>query len=455
MGKFINIGAFFYCWKYNLAKPGTIRYYKELCRNQLLSPEEIEKLSWAKTKKLLAYAYQHVPFYRECFCKLGIKPEDIHTPAEFERFPMLTRQELMAHYNALLSDEFTMRDVNISTTGGSSGVPAKVCHQRNVPHAAMGWRLLDWWGISPASPLAEVYRDVAGNWKSRLMRRLLSFPGRQILLDATRFTVEDIKRFLHDFRRLRPVLLHGYVGAVDAVAEYILDNGLQVPSPKAIWLTSAPITAVQQQRIEKAFGAPVYDQYGCCEIYWLAAECPRRTGLHMFYDCRRFEFVDSMGRNVPDGEYGDIVITDLENYAFPLIRYANGDRGRRLPGTCQCGCNLPLMDKVKGRVSESFILPSGLRLNGEYLTTLFDEKPDLVRQFQVHQKTDSSIELLVVPNIHTSDGDLEQIRLTLQQMVKNEVPVVLEKVPRIEQRGGKLKFVISDYIHHASLSDNA
>ena len=448
MKPFHNIGDSFYRWKYNLAKPGTTRFYGSLCRQQYLSPEEIEELSWEKTKHLLSYAYQHVPFYRSRFDNLGALPEDIRAPGDFEKFPLLTRRDLMANFDALLSDEYTMRDVNISTTGGSSGVPAKVCHQKSVPRAAMGWRLLDWWGISPADDVAEIYRGMPGGWKNRLVQYLLSFPGRQIRLDATSFSDEDIKRFLDDFCKLRPKILHGYVGAVDSVAEYMLEHDIRVCAPKAIWLTSAPITEVQKQRIEKAFGAPVCDQYGCCEIYWLAAECPKREGLHMFYDCRRFEFLDENAKNVPIGEYGDIVITDLENLAFPLIRYANGDRGRRLGQKCSCGCNLPLMDKVKGRVSETFHLPSGARLNGEYLTTLFDATPFAVKQFQVHQLQDASIVIRVVPNdkFRNLDDLLGDVRRRLAEIINDEVPVSIEYVDRIPLRLGKMKFIVSDYL---------
>ena len=441
----MSISDSFYRWKYNLAKPGTIEFYRALNRQQYLSPDEIENLSWRKTRALLAYSYEHVPFYRDIFRKLGISPEDIRTPMDFEHFPILSRKELMANFERLLSDEYSLGDVNISTTGGSSGIPAKVCHQKSVPRAAMGWRVMDWWDISPAANVAEVYRNTASGFKARIIQFLQSFPGRRIILDATSFSDDDIVRFLNRFRRFKPELLHGYVGAVTTVADYVIEHDICLPSTKAVWVTSAPLTPVQQKRIEQAFRAPVYDQYGCCEIYWLASECRERNGLHMFYDCRRFEFVDSSGTNVPNGEYGDIVITDLENYAFPLIRYANGDRGRCLTNECSCGCNLPLMDKVKGRVSESFLLPSGRRINGEFLTTLFDDVPELVRQFQVHQREDASIELLAVPNPGTSDAELEQIRLKLQTMSGGEVPVSLTKVSMIEQRRGKLKFVISDY----------
>ena len=430
-----------------MAKPGSSAYYRQLCFNQNLSPEEIEALSLNKARKLLKYAYDHVPFYRKRFFSIGAVPEDFRTAKDFENFPILTRADLMENFNELLSDEYTMKDVRISTTGGSSGTPAKVCHPRALPRAAMGWRLLDWWDISPAEDMADVYRDVRTSLKSKLFQWIQAFPGKQLLLNASSFTETDMNVFLNKFCRMKPALLHGYVGAVDTLAGYMLEHKIEVPAPKAIWLTSAPITQVQQKRIEKAFNAPVYDQYGCCEIYWLAAECPKRTGLHMFQDIRRIEFTDTSGSSVPTGEYGQIVITDLENYAFPLIRYANGDSGRRLNKVCSCGCHLPLMDKVKGRVSETFLLPSGTRINGEFLTTLFDDTPEAVKQFQVHQQSDGSIILKVVPNASLLDFNktIENVKNNLLDATNHEVAVVVKKVDSISQKGGKLKFVISDY----------
>lgn len=443
----MSISDSFYRWKYNLAKPGTIEFYRALKRQQYLSLDEIENLSWQKTRALLAYSYEHVPFYRDLFIRLGISPRDIKTPAEFEHFPILSRKELMANFERLLSDEYSLGDVNISTTGGSSGIPAKVCHQRNVPRVAMGWRVMDWWDISPAANAAEVYRNTASGFKARAIQFLQSFPGRQIQLDATSFSDDNIVRFLSRFRRFKPELLHGYVGAVTTVADYVIEHDICLPSPKAVWVTSAPLTPVQQKRIEKAFKAPVYDQYGCCEIYWLAAECRERKGLHMFYDCRRFEFVDSSGINVPNGEYGDIVITDLENYAFPLIRYANGDRARRLLTQCDCGCNLPLMDKVKGRTSDTFLLPSGTKVNGEFLTTLFDKYPDAVKQFQVYQHNDGSITLRLIPNDNCRERQAiyQNTVHSLENMVNYEVSVRLEIVSKIPLYKGKIRFVVSEF----------
>ena len=104
------------------------------------------------------------------------------------------------------------------------------------------------------------------------------------------------------------------------------------------------------------------------------------------------------------------------------------------------------MDKVKGRISETFRLPSGNHLNGEFLTTIFDDHPESIRQFQVHQLKDGSIDISVVPaeESERTDAIFEEVRRHLGEMCNNEVAVSLHKVAEIPRRGGKLQYVISD-----------
>jgi phenylacetate-CoA ligase len=415
-------------------------------RNQSLPPEDIEQISWAATRQLLQYAYAHVPYYRQRFDSVGLRPEDITTPDQYVQVPPLTREDVASHFRSLLADETSLSDVRISSTGGSTGQPVRVYLPKRAPRAALGWRMLSWWGLPPDCDWARAYRDTRQDVRAKVLQWITTWPTREIFLNASAFGPREFQRFVVQFNHVRPPLLQGYVGAMDALANYILDRALEVHSPKAVWVTSAPITAVQESRIEEAFHAPVYDQYGCCEVHWLAAQCSCRQGMHMFHDARRIEFLDEDYRPQPPGVYGNVAVTDLMNFSFPLIRYLTGDRGRALARRCECGCNLPLMDKVKGRVSETFKLPSGTCINGEFLTTLFDHQPDAVRQFRVHQNRDRSIEVLVVPSpqFRQVDQVLEEVIRKLTVSIRAEVPIRLRKVDSLPQRGGKLQFITSD-----------
>jgi phenylacetate-CoA ligase len=117
-----------------------------------------------------------------------------------------------------------------------------------------------------------------------------------------------------------------------------------------------------------------------------------------------------------------------------------------MQGICSCGVTLPLMDKVKGRITDMIKLPDGTAISGDYMTTIFDDVPDAVRQFQVYQKADYSIEILVVPNpSFTGLGKvMEQVKIHMKKAVNDAVPVAVKEVAEIPQKGGKLRFVRSE-----------
>jgi len=432
--------------KYSLVKPNAYAYFRQTLRDQFLSSDELESLNWARTKELLDYAYSKVPYYKTCFNQIDLNPNDIRDPDDFKKVPLLTRETLREHFNDLISEEVKKSDLRVSTTGGSTGEPVKVYLEKRVVRMAMGWRMMSWWGLNPCVDMASIYRDVSNSWKSRLVNRAMWWPSRRLLLNAVHLDDNHMRRFINEYNRVKPKLLHGYVGATDLLASFILENNLHVTPPKAIWVTSAPLTTIQERRISKAFDAPVYDQYGSTEMYWLAAECPAKRGLHMFSDTRKFEFLDEDGKPVKDGELGRIAITDLESRAFPLIRYLNGDMGRALPDECSCGVKLPLMDKVRGRTSDIIRLPNGKSVSGDYMTTIFDDYPEAIQQFQVHQLADYALEISVVPNADYRNLDiiLEKVRETVSKDVEQIVPVKIIKTNKIVQTGGKLRFVRSD-----------
>jgi phenylacetate-CoA ligase len=274
----------------------------------------------------------------------------------------------------------------------------------------------------------------------------LWWPARKIRLDASSMKPQDIENFLRKFNKAHPVILWGYAGAIDHVAFFAEQTSINPAAPKAVIVTSSPISEIQRNRIERVFHAPVYDQYGCCEVPWLAAQCRQKQGLHIFHGARLIEFTDDSGHPKAVGEVGNIVITDLENYGFPFIRYLVGDMGRSLPGRCRCGINLPLMDKVKGRQTDLVRLPNGTCLSGDYLTTIFDDFPDAVKAFQVRQKSDYSIKLRYIPgpDREKCSAAIKKVHDKLLEKTGFQVQITMEPTDFIPHDRGKLQYVISE-----------
>jgi phenylacetate-CoA ligase len=258
-------------------------------------------------------------------------------------------------------------------------------------------------------------------------------------------TAESILAFVLEWNRIPPPQLQGYVGAVVELALFIESKHIEFYPPRVVWVTSAPISAVQRALLERVFCAPVYDQYGCCEVPHIAAQCECRGGLHVNTERVCVEFVDEYGRWLRTGEWGRMLLTRYDDGVFPLIRYEVGDTGRYLRETCLCGRTLPLIDQVKGRLTDMIRLPSGRVLSGDYLTTLFDTWPDAVRGFRVVQRKDFSITIEYVASGCKSIGYVaDVVKKILEEKVGHEVPVLFEKVDSIPHDRGKLRFVIRE-----------
>jgi phenylacetate-CoA ligase len=198
--------------------------------------------------------------------------------------------------------------------------------------------------------------------------------------------------------------------------------------------------------MQAAFHAPVYDQYGCGEIGQLAAQCAKSDHLHIFSDTACIEFIDNNGRAVEIGKQGQIALTDLENFVFPLIRYINGDEGSAVAGQCTCGVNLPLMAAVKGRSTDHLRLPDGGIVVGDFVTTIFDNDPHCVKAFQVFQKKDFNIDVRVVLNPLERDANERVSRVVekLREKTLGLVEVRAVHVTNIESDRGKTRYVISE-----------
>ncbi len=108
-------------------------------------------------------------------------------------------------------------------------------------------------GVSIPVKILHLFTVTQEQHFRRMISNLLWWPTRRVDLDAAKFYLKDILRFVKEMYSVKPMLLHGYVGAVTHIANYLIENQIEVHPPKAIWVTSAPLTKVQAKQIEKGF----------------------------------------------------------------------------------------------------------------------------------------------------------------------------------------------------------
>lgn len=444
-----------YKLKWRLHHPAAFKKYRWLLANESVSLDELLARQEMARQRIVRTAMAKTAFYPKFYGAVGFEVGDIGKDGWFERLPLVTKNELREHCDGFVNPE-KKASLRWFTTGGSTGEPVKTGFDESLCEEVYNWRLLNRFGVHPWDNHAYLWRDLRPRRIAKLINAALWWPTRHLKCDVSSLDEAKIRAFLEDCRRIKPALIYGYVGALSQVARFGLDRfgegleGLGGWRPKMVWSTSAPLSAVQRKMIETAMGAPVCDEYGSCECRWLACQCPECKGLHVNVEHVHLEFLGENGRPVEKGAYGRTVITNLEDEAFPLIRYENNDRGRWLTEPCACGRTLPCIDSVKGRESESFVLPSGKVISGEYLTTIFDSCADGVRGFRVVQHRDGSMTVEYVPAGMKSkievEGEqrLEEALAGFMRVVGGEVPVDFKPVGEIPQDRGKLRFVVRE-----------
>lgn len=407
-----------------------------------LYSNKINELNFKRRKQIVSYAYANSIFYKEKYKdfdgQLNLTKED-----DFLKLPPVTRDDLANNFEKFITKNPRSKKHKKVTSSGSTGRPVSVLQDPDFPYTTLQWRILDWWGIEPYENQAFIYRYERPKLQS-WANAVLWWPTQRTFLAGAKMDLENARTFANKINKIKPALLQGYVDVVYEFALFVLDNGLKIHSPKMVWVTSAPLFDNQRKLMEKAFGAPVCDQYGNTEVFTIAAECPEKKGLHIMHDAVHVEFVDNDNHPVPIGRSGKILVTDLRNRLFPLIRYETGDRGRRSTDLCNCEIPLPLMDNVRGRQSITLKTPSGLSVRGEHLALLFEKHMKDIRQIQLIQNKDYSVAFCyVTDNMDTIDDEVELILGDLKTKTRGEIQIDATLVAEVQHKGNKSPLIIS------------
>jgi len=428
-------------WKLSLLNPALLRSHIDYQQN--LENCDLEEFNFNKRAHLIRHAFSNVPFYRRKYESLQFDLSALKSEEEFRQLPVLTKNDIRTHFKELKSRKVDARNYTTATTSGTTGPSLTVLHDKNHPQSPLQWRILSWWNIRPSDHKAFIYR-YPRSLRTRILNSLLWWPTKRIFLAGCDMTAEEVQRFLNSFNALKPALLQGYTDVVYNFALYLEENDLSIYPPKAVWVTAAPLTDHQRTFMQKVFRAPVFDQYGSTEVMYIAAECRKQHGLHIMQDRVYVECVDENNSPLPIGSWGKLLITDLSNYAFPLIRYEIGDYGRLLNTKCSCGLPLRLMDNVRGRQSDVLKAPSGIQLNADYLSTIFDQYEDSIRQYQIVQLPDFSIEIHYVPMKGKSvQPIIDEVVANLRKKAGSRLNIKPIELENIESGNGKPKLVIS------------
>jgi phenylacetate-CoA ligase len=403
--------------------------------------ERIRDLQEHKLRALVDYAYTMVPYYRDLFDQYSVRPTDIQSVDDLSKLPILEKHNVRNNFpGRLVSQEVQALSPIEIHSSGSTGEPLRFyasSHAQDMRLAALFrfWEWADydfgkrWVRISlwqQTDPVKQIY--------DRIMRCLY--------LSAFRVDEEILQEYVEKIKTFRPQIIRGYASAVYILARYIHKNGIDDIHVEAVITTGDNLFDHYRALIESAFHCAVFDTYGG-EGMVIGGECKQHTGLHIAADNVIVEFLKN-GQPVSPGEIGEIIVTDLNNYAMPFIRYRLGDLGRPSNQKCSCGRGLPLMESIEGRNTDIVVTPNGQYLVVHFFTVLFEHIVG-VEQFQVVQEQVNTLLIRIVKNKRFTPEDHRHIIDTIHEAADEELQIKIDFVKDIPLTdSGKRQFVISE-----------
>lgn len=372
----------------------------------------------------------------------------------FRHLPILTRGMLQTHRDQLLSTAIPPQHgrVNTVSTAGSTGRPVVVSKTQLM--ALIGHALIlrehDWHGRDLAAKMA-VIRFVRDPMQARPPEGMhqegwdtlshQAYPtGPVALLDIQ--TPVDVQ--LHWLQRERPDYLMTYPSNLHTLLEYMASKGQRLKSLKGVHTISEVLNDATRDLVREVLGVPLTDSYSNHEAGLLASQCPDCGNYHVQAESVLLEVLDEDDTPCSPGETGRVVITDLHNFAMPLLRYETGDLAE-VGEPCSGGRGLPTLRRILGRVRNMLTLPDGRRIWPRLSVGFYQQIAAMpIKQIQVVQKSLEKVQLTMVCDSLTTDQE-RVITETLCGALGHPFQVDFVYVDRIPRGpGGKYEDFMSE-----------
>jgi phenylacetate-CoA ligase len=411
-----------------------------LRRNIRRKRSELVALQEKRLRAIVRHAYATVPFYHRLLNTHNINPTEIRTVDDLEKLPMITKREVQENLGDMFSRQVGVSKCIAQKTSGSMGVPLTILKDRNALNFqhAVSFRQSFECGERLRDKVAQVRWTGSASVPRSTRKPFYEHLGflRNTWVSADQFSLEGIVDLLNQYE---PDVIVSYPG----ILQMVVESAKNKMSSRLVFSTGEILSEHMHALISEFFGARVIDSYGCVETGDIAWECPQgHGGYHMNIDSVVVEFVRS-GENVAAGEDGEIVLTNLFNYAMPLIRYRIGDVGSPSGEVCSCGRTLPLMHSLRGRRNDFVVLPDGRKLSPWFFWNMIDLTG--VSEFRIVQEKRNVVRVWLRIAGRYEKDQAERTAAGLRSVFGDEVNTMIEIVDELPQdHSGKLRCVISN-----------
>lgn len=332
--------------------------------NSLLTLSRKEILAY-QSKQLIAllnYSFHNVPYYKDAFNRLNITPQNFSSIEDLKRLPILDRNLIQQNLDDLISTKFDKDNLIKGSSSGTTGTPiihykCKNGYSAGTASAYILWGMSGW---NPGDGMVHIWGNSSSveRWKTLQSILKTKFFNQLNIAATDLYTQDDIERVYYKIKKFKPQTIEGYVSSIYTLATFVQNSGLPFNKVKQVFTTAENLSSNQREVIEKHIG-PTSDLYGSGEVLGVSI---RPTFQEKYYNFDPHIVIETIDSEIKGMKH--VLLTDLNNYGMPFIRYKIGDM---IDNIYEPGINdkfqFSNFTKILGRSTDIIKLPSGKHLH--------------------------------------------------------------------------------------------
>ncbi|NLG88508.1 MAG: phenylacetate--CoA ligase [Clostridiaceae bacterium] len=392
-------------------------------------------------KNAIDYAAENSPFYKKIFSENNINTDKITSMEDFQKLPFSDKYDLRDAYPLGLQAVPDEDVVRIHSSSGTTGNPVIIPYTREDVEdwATMFARCYEFAGVTKRDRIQIT--PGYGLWTAGIgFQAGCEKLGAMAIPIGPGNTEKQIQMMID----LKSTVLCSTSSYALLLAEEIVNRGLKdkIALKRGI-IGSERWGEKMRQRISDGLGIDLFDIYGLTEVYGpgIAIDCEKHEGMHYWNDYMYFEIIDpKTGEVLPDGEFGELVITTLRKTAAPLIRYRTHDLTRIIPNRCSCGREYPMIDRISGR-TDDMIKVKGVNIYPSQIEEVLNYVDGTSSEYQVIIERIDGKDRMTLKVETIKDADKQRVMEEVLQMFKSKIGIRIHcvcvnigELPRSEKK---------------------
>ncbi len=397
--------------------------------------DDLHKLQEDRLRSLVRFVYAHSSFYRDRFKEAGVEPDEIKKLSDVTKLPFTQKIDLRNTYPTgmfCLPGDWVVR---YHVSSGTTGKPTVVGYTQGD---------IDMWTDSLARALTSIglgrgdviqvgygYGLFTGGLGLHYGAEKI---GATVLPIGAGNTERQIE-LMQDLGSTAIACTPSYFLYINEVAQNMGISIRDDTKLKVGVFGAEPWSDETRKRIEEATGVKAYDIYGTSEMSGpLFTECHLQNGIHIWADLFLIEAVDpDTGERVEDGERGELVVTSLDKWAFPLIRFRIGDLTIIDNEPCECGRTHPRIMRILGR-TDDMIVVRGINVFPSQVESVLMRIPEVGDHYQIIVDRKGALDVMTVEVEVTEQVFSDKIAdlMTLSKRVSKELKNVLNIMAEVD-----------------------